>query len=380
MQQQEDAAAGHAYSIKTPKPGDNDAMRLWRATVSPIDNIGEPYNAQWWGLEDRPPPTAYNEINNSPPPPICIRLEYEFTNRENPAIGLWDIDSLVEEVFVPSNLGVHEELFPVLYVAHDPVLPCHAPFYQISNARDPIPIGTLDDALVALLARETAGKGKDYVKHFVKRYIKTMHPFDATFTREVDAMLKNDIIKLLIEAGREPYDEIEAHAVDKWYERIRPPMEERRSRYNMLALDIDKLEHDIEHEVFFNAKGRVAVPGNKLAALDFKENYNYERNYEHARNTYFPHLKPKPVEPGRKKHSQRRREKKIMEKKLEEMRQQGEDPWQADLEWLRNISRPRPSNGGSKRRRRRRSKSTKKQSKKRVNKSRKKQNKYARVK
>jgi hypothetical protein len=52
MQQQEDAAAGHAYSIKTPKPGDNDAMRLWRATVSPIDNIGEPYNAQWWGLED----------------------------------------------------------------------------------------------------------------------------------------------------------------------------------------------------------------------------------------------------------------------------------------------------------------------------------------
>jgi hypothetical protein len=51
------APAGHAYSIKTPKPGDNDAMRLWRATVSPIDNIGEPYNAQWWGLEDRPPPT-----------------------------------------------------------------------------------------------------------------------------------------------------------------------------------------------------------------------------------------------------------------------------------------------------------------------------------
>jgi hypothetical protein len=310
-------------------------------------------------------------------------------SRENPAIGFWNIHSLEEEVFVPSNLGVHEEFFPVLYVTHSPVLPCHAPFYQISNARAPIPLGTLDDELVGLLARETAMKGKDYVKHFVKRYIKTIHPFDATFTREADTRLKNNIVKLLIEAGREPYDEIEAHAVDKWYERIRPPIEEeeeeeeeeeRHSRYNMLALDIDMLENDIAHEIFFNSKGRIAVPGNKMAALDFKEYYTKERNYEHARNTYFPHLKPKPVEPGRKKHSQRRREKKIMEKKLEEMRQQGEDPWQADLEWLRNISRPRPSNGGSKRRRRRRSKSTKKQSKKRVNKSRKKQNKYARVK
>jgi len=148
--------------------------------------------------------------------------------------------------------------------------------------------------------------------------------------------------------------------------------EERRSRYNMLALDIDMLENDIAHEIFFNSKGHVAVPGNKMAALDFKEYYTKERNYEHARNTYFPHLKPKPVEPGRKKHSQRRREKKIMERRLEEMRQQlrrpGEDPAaiivdepqdapdskraqiaenmsarNRALEWLRNA---RPSNGG----------------------------------
>jgi hypothetical protein len=231
--------------------------------------------------------------------------------------------------------------------------------------------------LVELLARETAMKGKDYVKHFVKRYIKTIHPFDATFTRQADTRLKNNIVKLLIEAGREPYDEIEAYAVDKWYERIRPPIEEeeeeeeeRRSRYNMLALDIDMLENDIAHEIFFNSKGRIAVPGNKMAALDFKEYYTKERNYEHAQNTYFPHLKPKPVEPGRKKHSQRRREKKIMERRLEEMRQQlrrqGEDPAaiidddephdapdskraqiaearNRALEWLRNA---RPSNGG----------------------------------
>ena len=93
-------------------------------------------------------------------------------------------------------------------------------------------------------------------------------------------------------------------------------------------------------------------------------------------------LKPKPVEPG-KKHSQRRGEKNIMERRLEEMRQQmrrqGEDPAaiiddepqdapdskraqqiaearNRALEWLRNISRP--SNGGN-----RRGKFTKKRSK-----------------
>ena len=392
MQQPDDAAAGHVNPIKIPKPGDNDAMRLWRATVSPIDNIGEPYSAHWWGWEDRPPPTAYNEINNSPPPELWIRLEYDIRNHENPAIGFWKIDSLVEEVFVPSNSGVHEELFPVLFVAHGPVLPCHAPFYQISNARDPIPLGILDDALVALLARETAMKGKDYVKHFVKRYIKTIHPFNATFTRQVDTRLKNNVVKLLIEAGRKPYGEREAYALDKWYERIRPQIEdeeeeeeedeERRFRYNMLALDIDMLENDIAHEIFFNSKGRIAVPGNKMAAHYFKNYYIHEQNYEHARNTHFPHLKPKPVEPG-KKHSQRRREKKIMERRLEEMRQQmrrqGEDPAaiiddepqdapdskraqqiaearNRALEWLRNISRP--SNGGN-----RRGKFTKKRSK-----------------
>jgi len=337
--------ADYINPIKIPKEGDNDAMLLWRATVSPIDNIGEPYLAEWMG--DRPPPTGRYVIDNSGPR-RWMRLSYAMPDVEHTAYGWWLPGYLEEDVYIPNNFGVEDEFFPAAYVAHSTNLAGYEALYQPPPfaAIEPIPLGTLDDEWVELLARETSKKGKGYVKNFVDRYIKTIRPFDARYTRAVDKRLREDIVKLLMDAGRRRPDEVEMYACDRWERDIHPRVDEEgaigfgdspdesrvprldveeNERYNNLALDADFLEDDLGSETLYNARGRIAVPANKDQAANWSRwMYRFNGNFQRDQSLRFPHLKP--AEEGRRRKSQRKRDKKILKEHKEDMKRQGQDP------------------------------------------------------
>jgi hypothetical protein len=328
--------ADYINPIKIPKEGDNDAMLLWRATESPIDNIGEPYLAEWMGDL---PPARLGVIDNSGPQ-RWMRTSYAMPDVENTAYGWWLPGRLEEDIYIPNNFGVEDEFFPSAYVAHTPLLASHARLYQQAPPLPHlIPLGRLDEEFVKMLADKTFRKGKKYIRNFVNRYIVTLHPFDARFTPAVDKRLREDIVKLLIEAGEQLWYEAEIYACNRWDRDIRPRVDEegavgfgdspdeprvpRRSvqeneRYNKLGLDLDLFDDDIASEALYNKKGKPAIPGNKEQAAHWSSwMFRHETNFENARDMYFPHLKP--VEEGRRKRSQRKRYQK-------EMRREGRDP------------------------------------------------------
>ena len=321
--------------IKIPREGDNDAMLLWRATVSPIDNIGEPYLAEW--DSDFPSNPRYiGEIDNSRPQ-RWMRLLYARPTGE--LCGWWLPGHLEEDIYSENNFGQQDE-FPIGYVAHTPLLASHAPLYQQAPPLPHvIPLGRLDDEYVEMLADQTFHKGKRYIRNYVNRYIKTIHPFDARFTPAVDKRLREDIVKLLIRTSNQRWHDAPIDACDQWERYIRPAIVEEgaigmgdspdearvprqdddvNERYNKLGLDLDLFDDDIASEALYNKKGNPAIPGNKADAARFSEwMFRQETNFERARDAYFPHLKP--VEEGRRKRSQRRRYKK-------ELKREGRDP------------------------------------------------------
>jgi hypothetical protein len=86
-------------------------------------------------------------------------------------------------------------------------------------------------------------------------------------------------------------------------------------RYNKLGLDLDLFDDDIASEALYNKKGNPAIPGNKADADRFM--ISDERNFQNARDMYFPHLKPVEQE-IRRKRSQRKRDKKILKAQLKD--------------------------------------------------------------
>lgn len=321
--------------IKIPKEGDNDAMLLWRATVSPIDNIGEPYLAEW--ESDFPPDQLHiGEIDNSLPQ-RWMRLIYNMPTGQ--LIGWWLPGRLVEDIYTQNNFGQQDE-FPIGYVSHTPLLASHAQLYQQAPLRPHIiPLGRLDDEYVEMLADQTFHKGKKYIRNYVNRYIKTIHPFDARFTPAVDKRLREDIVKLLMRASNQRWHEAPIYACDQWDQHIRPviveegaiglgdsPDEARvprqdddvNERYNKLGLDLDLFDDDIASGALYNKKGNPAIPGNKADYEQFSQyGFDHTEQFERARDAYFPHLKP--VEEGRRRKSQRKRYQK-------ELRRERRDP------------------------------------------------------
>jgi len=294
--------------IKIPKEGDNDAMLLWRATVSPINNIGEPYLAEW--MSDFPPDHRHiSEIDNSQPQ-RWMRMSYHRPNAQ--VYGWWFPGHLVEDIYMQNNFGVED--LPFGYVAHTPLLARHAPLYQQAPPLPHvIPLGILDEEYVEMLADQTFNRGKKYIRNYVDRYIKTIHPFDARYTPEFDKRLRANIVKLLIEASLQNWNDAPVYACRKWDQNIRPVVDN-----NMLGLDLDLFDDDMASEALYNKKGKPAIPGNKANAAQFCQfMFRHDTNFEKAQDAHFPHLKP--VKEGRRRKSQRSRYQK-------ELRREGRDP------------------------------------------------------
>jgi hypothetical protein len=184
-----------------PREDDNDAMLLWRATVDPIDNVGEPYAAEWVYPEGRPSPSRF-EIQQDVP--RYMMLSYDNPEDELPAIGWWFPGQKDEYVYLPRNNGVYHDFIPNFYVRHSSVPLGRGLNMQYVSpvVHDLIPLGELTEEWINFLIQHLHGKGRKYVKKFIDRYILTTKPFSEIFTREKDRYLRNNIFEIFKEANK----------------------------------------------------------------------------------------------------------------------------------------------------------------------------------
>ena len=231
--------------LKVPKEEDNDAMRIWRATVSPFDNVGEPLTAEWGGFarEDQLPlDYPLSEYNN---PPRWMQLKYAATpGHEDLLTNAWWIPGKKYEYgWIQINNGRDADEIPSFRVAHGPI-----PQYVPRAPHDPIPFADLSVDLIRYLATEHAPKGKQHLIRFFNRYVKTIHPFDDKYTREADTGVRRKVIHILSKSVNEEPGEAEIFLMQEW---------ERQSKdFDKIALDADSLEQDLP----YNNEADPAVP------------------------------------------------------------------------------------------------------------------------
>ena len=304
-------------------------MRLWRASVHPCDNIGEPSSAEW-GHDVLPEENSlpldfpYYKYNTKP---RWIWLEYPNPNGAFPIYTEWIPGKKYEYGWIKMNNGKNADPEPTLRVTHGPVP--HVPL-------DPIPISDLDSEYIDLLVSETSFRKKTYIEKFVNSHIIPIHPFDADFTPEKADRIRQAIAKILILTSKMRPGDAEIDVATKWSQFERDPgnPSSTESGSDKMALNIELLE---------------------------KEMYDREQmGLDEIEEVQGPAEPAEPAEPA-----------------------VPADPF-GDNFWLPPNS-DNSYDGGSKRRRRikstnkrskRRGKSTKKRSKKRVGKSRKRQRQY----
>jgi|LakMenE01Jun11ns_1017448.scaffolds.fasta_scaffold9903095_3 hypothetical protein len=319
--------------IKIPKPGDNDAMLLWRATVNPIDNIGEPYFAQWVYPSGRPSPSRYRIQQNVP---RYVMLEYNNPGNDRgedgdeddgnellPGVGWWTPGQREEYVYFPTNGGEYDEFIPSYYVSHDDIPSTHAQLNSqyVSPVRNNLtPLGELDEGWVNLFTQQLFRKGKQSINNFIKRYIKTIRPYSERFTPEDDRELRNNIARIFKQAGNQRHDEAEDYVWLQWQQEIEANPENGHGYdiYNRLGFDSDFFNEDFELGLLplYNKKGHMMQPANKA---------ELKRDFRDASH-YISKIKQTPSQGTRRRRNQRKRDKKILKEYNEDMRRLGEDP------------------------------------------------------
>jgi hypothetical protein len=319
--------------IKIPKPGDSEAMLLWRATVNPIDNIGEPYFAQWVYPEERPLPSRFRiqqdvrrymmlEYNN----PGNDRGEDGDEDDESellPGVGWWTPGQREEYVYFPTNGGEYDEFIPSYYVIHDPMTSSQSELNRqyVSPVRNNLtPLGELDEGWVNLFTQQLFRKGKQSINNFIKRYIKTTRPYSERFTPEDDRELRNNIARIFKQAGNQRHDEAEDYVWLQWQQEIEANPENGHGYdiYNRLGFDSDFFNEDFELGLLplYNKKGDMMQPANKA---------ELKRDFRDASH-YISKIKQTPSQGTRRRRNQRKRDKKILKEYNEDMRRLGEDP------------------------------------------------------
>jgi hypothetical protein len=292
-------------------------MLLWRATVDTMHNIGEPYAAEWVYPEGRPSPTRFEIQQNVQ---RYMMLSYNNPGNELPGVGWWTPGQPDEYVYFPTNSGEYDDFVPSAYVKHDSVPLGRGLNRQfVSPARhNLILLGELQEEWVNYFTQQLHGKGTQYIRNFINRYVITEEQYSESFTREDDKNLRNNIVRIFKEANNEPHDMVEEYVWDEWQREIyaNPENGYEYDRYNAFALDPNFFNDDIELGILYNKKGVRRVPANKVElATDFQnvQQYNFK-------------IKKSPAQGTRRRQNQRKRDKKILKEYQEEMRVIGEDP------------------------------------------------------
>jgi hypothetical protein len=308
-------------------------MLLWRATVSSIDNIGEPYAAQWVYPEDRPLPHRFQIQQNVR---RYMMLEYNNPGIDRdeggdeddgsellPGVGWWTPGQREEYVYFPTNGGEYDDFIPSYYVTHEPMTSSHRALnsqYVPPVRHNLVPLGELDEEWVNLFSQQLYRKGKQYINNFIKRYIKTTESFSERFTREDDSYLRDNIARIFKQANNQRHDEAEEYVWLEWQREIyaNPENGYDYDRYNQLSFDINFFNEDVDLGILelYNKKGVMMQPANKA---DIKRDFR-DASY------YISKIKQTPPPGTRRRRKQRKRDKKILKEYYEDMKQQGEDP------------------------------------------------------
>ena len=283
---------------------DNQAMSLWRITVNPLRNIGEPISAEWEYPGDIPNTPDQNRSSIRQAVDRHMVIEYP-----GGGWGYWTPGEAVEHVFFPffpENSG--QSFHPDIPDASQPMEVYHStsippgynsqytpPIYYHPDNASELVVEYVND-----ITRVLYGKGKRYIRNFVNRYFVTP-PISDEFTADIDKTARNMIADIFIRANREgvDYDHFESFVEDQWDRHIRT------DDIFIFVLFNSSLYEDDRDVKLFNQKGKSLRPANKAEL----------RSGVAAGSQYTPRFNPSPTSPSRRNirnRTQRKRDKKLI--------------------------------------------------------------------
>jgi len=288
-------------------------MSLWRATVDRLRNIGEPISAEWEYPGDIPNTADQNRNSIRQPVDRYMLLEYP-----EGGLGYWTPGTAVETVYYPSfPEGSGQTWHPDIPDASQPMEVYHSTSIPLGtgyNSQYIPPIyydmdsaSILVDDVLRDITQHLYGKGKRYIKRFVKRYFVTP-TISHEFTAEAAKTGRYIIATIFFRANSEPHDEVEAFVEDEWARLIRND-----ETFSYIFFN-DGLYEDDRDVIFFNKHGKSkSGPANKAEL----------RRGVAAGTRYTPRFKQSPTSPSiinRRHRTQRKRDKKLVKELIKEQR------------------------------------------------------------
>ena len=274
-------------------------MSLWRATVDPLHNIGAPVSAEWEYPGDVPNTADQNRSSIRQPVDRVMVLEYSCPGSLIPCLGNWTFGDRFEAVFVPKNSGEYLD-FPTFYVEHSTSNPPGKGYNSQYVPPQYYPMDTVSELVLEVLhdiTRELHGKGKKYIRSYVKRYFVTP-TISEEFTADADKEARNMIVDIFIRANQEEPGEVEPFVETEWDTEIRDEL------FTFIFFNENLLQDDVDVKMY-NKKGKTLRPANKAEL----------RRGLYEGTQYVPRFNPSPTSPSRRmrrRRTQRKRDKKIM--------------------------------------------------------------------
>ena len=263
---------------------DNQAMSLWRITVDPLHNIGEPISAEWEYPCDIPNTPDQNRSSIRQAVDRHMVIEYR-----GGGWGYWTPGEAVEFVHYnpfPENSGQswHRQIPDAsqpMEVYHSTSIPpgynsqYTPPIYYTPDNASELIVEYVND-----ITRVLYRKGFRYIRNFVNRYFVTP-PVSDEFTADIDKTARKMIGDIFIEANSADVDyyHFEAFVEDQWDRHIRTD-----DIFGFVLFDSSLYEDDRDVKIY-NKKGKSLRPANKAEL----------RSGVAAGSQYIPRFNPSPT-------------------------------------------------------------------------------------
>lgn len=293
--------------VNEPQMGDGPEMLLWRATVDPLRNVGSPISAVW-AYTDEPPNTA-DENRNS----IRTVDRFMFLIYPGGGWGEWTPGEAVENVYYlmfppetnqswrPRLEASEYEHYQVYHSTNIPLGKGYNSQYVSPSYSNITSVSELDPEYVRQLARELYGKGKNYIRGYIKRYFVTP-TFSDEYDKNADNAARNTIVDIFVRLKDKRFDEVENFVEDEW------DILRNQDSSDYIFFD-ENLYKDNINVRLINRKGQYLRPANNAEAVDFiREGVQFTPTFKLPLS---PNSKP-----ITRKRSQRRRDKKLLKNEL----------------------------------------------------------------